>query len=300
MQALLVLSLLGVAKDAGVAPPQKKPCVFGPAKAGPELGDKDLIELSGLVASRVHAGVLYAHNDSGDSPRFFAMDLAAQPLGRFELTGATARDWEDMALGPCPAGTCLFLGDIGDNRRVRDDYAVYRVKEPEVTVGKPAGTVQVPWEKLEYEFPGGEQINSETLLMRPVSGELYLATKEKPGVPSRVFKFPMPLNPAKKVTLLKVAELKVPAKTDQSLTAGDLSPDGTALLLRTYNRLVLLELTPGAPFETIFTADPKEVPVSAEPQGEAVGWRPDGRGYYTSSEAAKGVTPTLNVVECER
>jgi hypothetical protein len=281
------------------APVRSAPCVFGPARAGPVLGEPDLVELSGLVASRAHLGVLYAHNDSGDTARFFAIDTHAQALGRFVLEGATARDWEDIALGPCPSGTCVYLGDIGDNRRVRSDYAVYRVKEPAVAVGKPAGTVTVAWERLAYQYPEGEKNNAETLLIHPVSGELYVLTKQAAGVPSRAFKFPMPLDPSKSATLIKVAELKIPAPSDQALTAGDLSPDGTALLLRMYNRLVELKLPAGAPFEQIFAAEAKEVPVSAEVQGEAVAWRADGRGYYTSSEEAQGVKPTLDAVECQ-
>src|SRR5688572_17177306 len=33
-----------------------------------------LVETSGIVASRLHPGVLYAHNDSGDVPRVIAVD----------------------------------------------------------------------------------------------------------------------------------------------------------------------------------------------------------------------------------
>ena len=274
-------------------------CQFGVGRLGPVLGDADLIELSGLVASRAHPGVLYAHNDSGDTARFFAMDTAARPLGRFVLEGATARDWEDIALGPCPAGTCVYLGDIGDNRRLRTDYGVYRVKEPAVDVSKPLGTLTVAWERFAYQYPDGEKNNAETLLVHPVSGELYVITKQAAGVPSRVFKFPMPLDPTKTATLLKVTDLKLPERSDQALTAGDLSPDGTALLLRMYNRMVELKLPPGADFEKIFTAEAVTVPVAPEVQGEAVAWRADGRGYYTSSEEAHGVKPTLDSVECQ-
>ncbi len=295
-----VLAAIAVVCSAAAPAKAPAPCVYGPAKAGPVLGEPDLIELSGLVASRAQPGVLYAHNDSGDTARFFAMDTAARPLGRFVLEGATARDWEDIALGPCPWGTCVYLGDIGDNRRVRSDCAVYRVKEPSVAVGKGAGTVSVAWEKLAYRYPDEERNNAETLLIHPVSGELYVITKQPAGVPSRVFKFPMPLDPSKEVTLVKVVDLKLPAASDQAITAGDLSPDGAALLLRMYNRLVELKLPAGAPFERIFSAEAVEVPVSAEPQGEAVAWRADGRGYYTSSEQAQGIKPTLDAVECQK
>jgi hypothetical protein len=301
MRAFAILAFISCAA-APVPPPvavgNGGTCRFGAAKAGPLLEDTDLNELSGLVASRASPGVLYANNDSGDAARFFAMDTDAKALGRFELDGASANDWEDMTIGPCPAGTCVFLGDIGDNRRVRTDYAIYRVKEPAVAVGKPVGTVKVAWERFAFEYPAGEKFNAETLFAHPVTGELYIVIKQSAGDPSMVFKFPMPMDASKSATLIKVAELKVPEPKDQALTGGGLSPDGNALLLRMYNRLVELKLPAGAPFEQIFAAKAVNVPVSAEQQGEAVAWKADGRGYFTASEEV-GVKPTLNRVECQ-
>ena len=39
--------------------------------------------------------------------RFFAIDAAGSPLATFTVSGASAVDWEDIARGPCPAGTCV-------------------------------------------------------------------------------------------------------------------------------------------------------------------------------------------------
>ena len=61
-----------------------------------------LPEASGLAASARYPGVLYTHNDSGDSARFFMMDETAKVIAEMRLPGATAVDWEDIALGPCP------------------------------------------------------------------------------------------------------------------------------------------------------------------------------------------------------
>lgn len=253
------------ARDAGVLPL--------------ELG-----ELSGLVASRAQPGVLYAHNDSGDSARFFALSTAGALLQTFTLPGAAANDWEDIALGPCDGGRCVYLGDIGDNLRVRTDYAIYRVPEPSVT----AGASDVTWERLPFEYPNGEKHNSEALFMHPVSGTLYLVTKASSG-PSVVYRFPS-LDPATTVTLERVAELPVPASGDLQLTGADLNACGTAVLLRMYNRLVELRLPEGAAdFEAIFSATPVTVPSAEEEQGEAVAYSADGRSYFTGSETI--VTP---------
>ena len=165
------------------------------------------------------------------------------------------------------------------------------------SAGNPVGTVSVAFERFPFEYPGGEKLNAETLFAHPVSGELYVVNKQSAGDPSVVFKFPMPMDSSKTATLIKVADLAVPEPKDQALTGGALSPDGTSLLLRMYNRLVELKLADGAAFETIFAAQAINVPVSPEQQGEAVAWRADGRGYFTASEQV-GEKPTLNRVEC--
>jgi len=64
----------------------------------------ELKESSGLAISRTQQGVLWSHNDSGDGPSLYAIDIAGKLLGVFHVSGAMARDWEDISTGPCPAG----------------------------------------------------------------------------------------------------------------------------------------------------------------------------------------------------
>lgn len=272
---------------------------WGPANPGLPIQDAELVELSGLAASRAHPGVLWAHNDSGDTARFFAVSDTGKALGRFELPGATAIDWEDIALGPCPAGTCVYLADIGDNALKRGVYTVYRVTEPNVAVDAVFTVQNVQWDAFSFQYPGGEKNNAETLMVHPTEGDLYVVSKENAGVPSRVFRFPRPLDSSTTVTLVPVATLTVPGPTDSPMTGGDINPCGNAILLRMYNRLVELRLAPGAAFETIFTAMPREVPVAPEVQGEAVTWAPDGRGYATSSEKVANSVPSIDLVGCQ-
>ena len=256
------------------------PCVQwgNPRNAG--LVTEPLVELSGLVASRAQPGVLYAHNDSGDTARFFAIGVDARLLQTFTLDGATANDWEDIALGPCPSGTCVYLGDIGDNLRIRTNYAIYRVPEPQVT----SGTTSVPWVRFAYEYPSAARHNAEAIFMHPVTGRLYLVTKEDTA-PSEVYRFPLPFDAAKTAVLERVATLTVPSQTDRPLTAADVNPCGTAVLLRMYNRLVELRLPANeTDFEKIFLVEPVTVPFANEGQGEAVAYSASGMSYFTSSE----------------
>jgi hypothetical protein len=267
----------------------------------------ELTELSGLAASAVMPGVFYGHNDSGDSARFFSFALNGQLLAELTLPGAGATDWEDMALGPCEptpdGGTCLFLADIGDNLRQRPSYDVYRVREPDLT-GVASGQVQPPiqqsltFDRLSFIYPNSQRHNAETLLSHPLTGDLYILTKETSGTPGSVFKFPRPLTPNVMMTLIDLGPASVPQSTDSLVTGGDISPCGNSVLVRMYNRIVELRAGPDAGFESAFRAAPRETPMAIdEPQGEAIVWDPNGQGYFTASEFSG---QSLHRVRCVR
>ena len=71
-------------------------------------------EASGVAVSRRTPGILWSHNDSGPAS-LFAFDTAGNAKGRVELTGVTVDDWEDLAIGQCPEGSCLYVADIGSS-----------------------------------------------------------------------------------------------------------------------------------------------------------------------------------------
>src|SRR6476619_6236933 len=106
------------AADGDVSPPMCGSCAAADWGTPSPIGTipaVQLPELSGLAASRLHPGTLYAHNDSGDYARFFAIDESGRFLAQIDLPGATSIDWEDIAVARCPTGWCVFVADIGDN-----------------------------------------------------------------------------------------------------------------------------------------------------------------------------------------
>jgi hypothetical protein len=115
---LVVSMLCVVAAFVGVA-------LLSPNRtAGPctRVGDvallRDVPEASGLAVSRRHPGLLWTHNDSGNATELFAVDTSGSLQGRLRLPTRT-RDFEDISAGPCPAGDCLYIADIGDNQLAR-------------------------------------------------------------------------------------------------------------------------------------------------------------------------------------
>jgi hypothetical protein len=255
-----------------------------------------LPELSGLAASVRHPGTLYAHNDSGDMARFFALSQAAEIAAEMDLTGATATDWEDIAVGPCPGGSCVYAGDIGDNNLVRAEYVIYRVAEPD-ELPENGAAITVTYERFPFVYPDGRH-NAETLLVHPSTGRVFVLTKVG-GAPSTVYEMPLPLAPDQTVTLTQVTTLSLPA-TAGVVTGGDFHPCGDRLLLRTYGAVYELSASAAdAPLESLFKVQPVQVPAAVEPKGEAITYAADGRSYFTASETVTGAAAvSLNVVAC--
>src|SRR5215813_6677580 len=110
------------------------------------LENQSIKESSGIAASRRNSNIFWTHNDSGDGPFVYAFDRQGKHRGVWRVAGAKAMDWEDMAVGSGPkrGQSYLYLGDIGDNSKNRDDIVVYRTAEPLITSSDSSSTAKNP------------------------------------------------------------------------------------------------------------------------------------------------------------
>ncbi|HET7113249.1 MAG TPA: hypothetical protein VFI57_06370, partial [Pyrinomonadaceae bacterium] len=196
-------------------------------------------ESSGLAASHLNPNVYWTHNDSGDGPLVYAFDSTGESRGVFRVTGAQARDWEDMAIGPGPGRgqSYLYLGDIGDNDKKRAEIVVYRVAEPKLTAADKNSSRSNPRttaaaDVIRLRYPDGKY-DAETLLVHPTSGNLYILTKEMLRN-SVVYEAAAPLVPGQVITMKRIGEIKVPSLMGGVLTGGSISPDGRRVALCDY------------------------------------------------------------------
>jgi hypothetical protein len=228
---------------------------------------RELPEASGVAASRSLRGLFWAHNDSAD-PVIFALDERGSVTRRVRVTGVAVDDWEDIAVGPCPRGTCIYIADIGDNSGNRDHITVYRVPEPAAqdAASKPA-------EVFEATYPDGAH-DAEALFVTS-DADVYIITKGDPG-PVALFKFP--LTPGKRVQLERVGPPLINAKkvdTKDRPTGADVSPDGTWVAVRTTHAVVFhrtADLIAGRWREAFRT----DVTSLKEPRGEGITFAADG------------------------
>jgi hypothetical protein len=276
-------------------PPPPKPPVLGAACANTlvsttpgTVASNALTEISGIVASRRSAGVFWVHNDSGDAARVFAIGADGRDLGEFALSGAGAVDWEDIAAGPGPVAGVdyLYLADIGDNAKARTSVQVYRVPEPLVDASAAPGAPQTLTgvATLSFAYPDGPH-DAEALIVDPANGELFVLTKDLVGGVAQVFRAPADLADGSTTGLTQVATVSLGFL--HGVTGADVTPNGDVVALRTYVSVVLYPRPAGQSLAQAFSQPSCDGASSAsEPQGEAIGFTHDGRGYVTVSEGA--------------
>ncbi len=173
-------------------------------------------ENSGMSRSTYSRPVMFAHNDSGGGPQFFAVGTGCKLRAVFDVPGAPAKDWEDMAAGP---GHTLWFGDIGGNR---SEVNVVRVKEPRKLSSRKLGHTSYT-----LTYPDGSH-NAEAMMVRPRNGRLFIITKSKSA--GAIYRAPKVLDPDGDNKLTKVAAART------GLSGADFSRKGSHFVLRGYRR----------------------------------------------------------------
>ncbi|MEH0155175.1 hypothetical protein V6R21_13600 [Limibacter armeniacum] len=269
----------------------------GPFDLGQLHDGQKLKEASGLVASQQSKNLLWTHNDSGDKARIFAIDTTGKLLLEVTLEETTNRDWEDIAIAKNLNSTSesefyLYIGDIGDNKAQYDSIQIHRIKEPVQFDTSAISLPKAEFETYNFIYPDGPK-DAETLLVDPWTLDLYIVTKREKH--TYVYWAPSPQDTYFTTELIEVAEIPF-----VGCVGGDISPDGTKILLKDYNTIYSWKRENGESLVEAFQRQPLEMPYVPEPQGEAVGWSANGEGYFTLSESAGDVTSHLYLYQLKR
>ncbi len=289
MHALFIAGTFSVAAAAipmaqsAANSPQCKP-------SGTLVRVEGLAEGSGVAASRKTPGRFWTHNDSGE-PILFALDDKGTVIGRLTLSGVKVEDWEAIAVGPCPAGTCIFVGDIGDNDAERRQITIYRIPEPAEANGSAKVT-----DVFHATYPDGAH-DAEALLVTP-DGRLHVITKGETG-PTGIYRFPPKLDAGATVTLERVGEARAvgTAGRNDRITDGSVSPDGQWVALRTLNTVMLYRSS------DLLAGNWREVSRIAvdslgEPQGEGITFADNNTLYLVGEGGGKKQPGTLARLTC--
>ncbi len=252
---------------------------YGKAEPLAELADRRITESSGVAVSRLSEGVIWMHNDSGDKPVLYATNEQGEALGRFEVTGAEATDWEDMCSFKLDDTAYLLVADCGNNGRNRDPLQLYLVPEKPVVKGE---KVRLRAEQtIRYRFADGRH-DCESIAFDPATRTIYLATKHfrQPGTHAKVYALKLPDEPTDRVHELEpVATLPTPVTM-----AMDLSPDGKYFAVLSGLKILLYERHEDQTWAQALRGEPAKLDLPAVRQFEALCFAADGRSLYLTSE----------------
>lgn len=270
-----------------------------PTLAG-HLQNTLLTEVSGMAASLRQHNLLWVINDSGNAATLYAISPDGQTQGIWPVA-ADNQDWEDLATVRWNDEAYLLIGDIGDNLRIRHEYAVYIVPEPvvdTVTTSQPASPLQPT--ALRFRYEDGAH-NAEA--MAAIGDAIYILTKEPVGisgtVPSGLYRLTLTLDGgdnlqiAKRIGTLTTRRPGIEARLAAALAGVDLShatalafnPDATAAFVLTYRHVLRFDRSADESWTDAFSRKAVRMHTHSLAQAEALSVAMDGTVWFTSENA---------------
>jgi len=304
--AVLILILLlprpGFAdRDDKVAADLPEQVLFRLWKRIGRLENPQLVECSGIAASSLTDGLLWAINDGGNGPYLFALDSEGRDLGRVRVNDTENHDWEGIDTFVLGGEAFILIADVGDNFQKHNVHTLYIVKEPHLT-GKPfeaAHGVDQAW-RIAFRYPDKPH-DAEAVAVDSTSEKILILTKR--DNPPILFVLPLlpPAGngPVKARELEKVTHIPPPAADDLQYpfgvfrsqpTAMDLDPQNGGAIVLTYKDAVLFRRLNGRSWSSAFGGSPRVIrlPLPNETrdlrQREAICFSRDGRSLIVTSE----------------
>lgn len=254
-------------------------CAAGPAVESATVADPALEEISGIaIDGRPRRGI-WAIEDSGTEAALHRIGFDGQTLQTVTVD-LVATDWEDLAYDHRTGE--LVIADTGNNLRERSPVQLHAV-----TVGRGDTARAVTTTEITYpdEIP-----DVEALLIDPLTGDRVLISKaldqrdfgfEDDTVVYRVPAAGVPAGGpvvAEEVARLRLGLLR-------TVTAADIAADGSLVVLRTYDTVLVWDRPVGSTVaEALTGAEPCEAPAPREAQGEAIALALDARSFVTVGE----------------
>ena len=180
----------------------------------------DIRESSGIVRSQQFDGVYWTLNDSGNPATLYATKRNGELIQEIAVHGSGNFDWEALGID---SQNQLWIGEIGNNSKLRQDLKVVVVAEPDPYTETEAAVIA----SYPYQYPN-ENVDAEGLFV--AGGIPYIVSKERER--AVLYRFPT-LKPDTKQVLGHVGEF-AEAKW---ITGAGLSTDGTRLAVCTYDTL---------------------------------------------------------------
>lgn len=238
-------------------------CQWKFSKTG-NYANQKIDEISGIAHSN-NGRWRFLVNDSGSAPLIYVQDQITSQIYPFNVPVKSFTDVEDLSVGRCqshlfkneaedilPDEECLYIADIGDNRKKRSNINLYVLRvnkiEEHILKNEKKYGHYVPTVKMHY--PQSAK-NAEGFSINPLRPELgHILSKTTKGE-AELFTVNLNLwEESKDLALEKIAALPIVDKlkskkiktSDTSITSMDIAPQGNKILFLTYGTAFELKI----------------------------------------------------------
>lgn len=247
--------------------------IFDPQPSAVLVNPGQIDEVSGIADSKKNPGYLWVQQDSGNPEELFLLSHSGKLKKKLKLRGVVNRDWEDIVLakGPEPGVNYIYLADIGNNNLSAQRFFIYRFPEPHDSENEVES-----FEKISFFYPDGTH-DAEALLVDNNTKDIYIITKQDSLSGIYKIAYPQDQNSVNKAQLIGQLPFN-------GVVSAAFSPDGNEVLIKTYSSVYYWRLDNGSSIRQVLHAAPVHVSYLPEPQGEAITFSNDNKGFFTLSE----------------
>ena len=254
------------------------------------VSDRNLYEVSGIAASRIHEEILWVINDSGNSASVYAINSEGELLGTVDVQGVSNNDWEDMASFEYEGKSYILIADVGDNFAKRSKCFLHFIEEPDIKKARGMSPLSVnPSWSISYTYEDGPR-DCEAVAVDVVNEKILLLSKR--DIPPFLYELPLTKEKnavAKKCVAINPLPKRTPAnasffKYSNQLTAMDISADGLSAVILTYGSAFYFSKKKASRWSEVFLKTPKEILFPPMQQAESICFSKDGTSIYITSE----------------
>ncbi len=250
----------------------------------------DVRETSGLALIE---GSYWTHNDSGDDPKIYLMDMSTGEVERtIKIPGVQNIDWEEMTAD----SSYVYIGDFGNNIGKRKNLVIYRapINRLDSLTKSDVGRIEFSYPD-QTTFPGNYQHNHDAEAFIRYGEYIYIFSKNWLDGQCKLYRLPAVLGTYD-------AELLSTMDTKGVITGAVLHPDQETVTLIGY--------IPGDGFDPFiwqlndyegddfFSGTQQRYNLDVRTQTEAI--HVDGDDYLITAEAERTGLPQLYRVPISR
>lgn len=238
----------------------------------------EVTESSGITEAG-DPGTFFTHNDHGAGgapPVIFKVSSSGKLLQKYTVSGASNQDWEDLT---SDSKGNIYIADTGNNNGKRTDLKIYKAP-----ASNPSKAQIISFAYNDKPQPGeskkgkkGKKKAAESFDCEAVfwnAGKLYLVTKDR-SKSGEARLYELPDSPGN-----HTAKLVSTQPMNDEVTAADLSPDGSKLVLMSLGKLHVFNVS-GNDF---LAGNPKEIGLGNVGQTEGMVFTDNNTIVFTNEE----------------